>query len=469
MKKNLLLISTFLIAIVSTFSCGVAKQSTTAGQESAPAQETTEVKTPEAPKYGKYGPDSAKCIQYLSFYTEYFKQKEYDRATINWREAYKYCPPTSRYSMLTDGTTLIRNLINKNRNNFTYRQELIDSLMTIYDQRVEYWPKYAISSLNNKAKDINNFYSDNPEYILNEFTKIFSQTKEETSPSLFIHHLNNAVDLYKSGMITADTVIEIYETDMEYLSNITPKNETDAKNIQALITDFESIFIGSQVASCDNLITLFTPRQQAAPEDVDLAKKIVKIMGMTEDCLDNELFLNAVTTVYNNDPSHTSAYYLYKLHMSKGNTEEAIKYIEEAIAAEDSDAVTDGNYNYELAVYYLKNGQKVASYNKAQLAATQAPELAGKCYMIMGQIWASTGCGGNEIQRRAPYWVAVDFMVKAKNADPSLTEEANKNIGTYSYYYPQTAEAFMYDIQNGQSYTVACGGLRATTTVRTRN
>jgi hypothetical protein len=35
-------------------------------------------------------------------------------------------------------------------------------------------------------------------------------------------------------------------------------------------------------------------------------------------------------------------------------------------------------------------------------------------------------------------------------------------------YFPETAEAFMYDITKGQSYTVVCGGMRATTTVRTR-
>ncbi len=86
----------------------------------------------------------------------------------------------------------------------------------------------------------------------------------------------------------------------------------------------------------------------------------------------------------------------------------------------------------------------------------------------MGQIWGSTVCGGNEIERRAPYWVAVDYLQKAKAADESLTEDANKLISSYAAYYPATAEAFMYDIQNGQSYTVSCGGMRATTTVRTQ-
>ena len=42
---------------------------------------------------GKFGPDSAECIKYLSYYTEYYKQKNYDSAIPNWRQAYKLCPP----------------------------------------------------------------------------------------------------------------------------------------------------------------------------------------------------------------------------------------------------------------------------------------------------------------------------------------------------------------------------------------
>ena len=111
---------------------------------------------------GKYGPDSTECIKYLSYYTEYYKQKNYDSALPNWRKAYKYCPPTARYSMLSDGTSLIRNLINKNSRNSVYKAQLIDSLMTLYNQRVEFWPKYAVSSLNNKALDMYNYMKDEP-------------------------------------------------------------------------------------------------------------------------------------------------------------------------------------------------------------------------------------------------------------------------------------------------------------------
>ena len=64
---------------------------------------------------------------------------------------------------------------------------------------------------------------------------------------------------------------------------------------------------------------------------------------------------------------------------------------------------------------------------------------------------------------------AIDYLVKARNADPALAEEANKLIGQYSTYFPQTGDAFMYGITNGDSYTVSCGGMRAVTTVRTQD
>jgi hypothetical protein len=96
------------------------------------------------------------------------------------------------------------------------------------------------------------------------------------------------------------------------------------------------------------------------------------------------------------------------------------------------------------------------------------PSLAGKANMLLGTIWGSLVCSGNDVEQRAKYWVAVDYMNKAKAADESLAEDANNMIRQYSAYYPQTAEAFMYDVTDGQSYTVSCGGLRATTTVRTQ-
>ena len=417
---------------------------------------------------GKYGPDSTNCIKYLSYYTEYYKQKNYDSALPNWRKAYSSCPPTARYSLLSDGTTLIRNLINKNQKNPVYKQQLVDSLMTIYNQRVEFWPKYAVSSLNNKALDMYNYMKDEPKKLYEGLTEVINATKAQTRPNIFLFQLSTAVDLYKNNLLDPESVINVYETAIKYLAEVTPKNDVEKRSIDKTVEDIESLFITSQVASCDNLIALFGPRVEANPGDLDLAKNVVRMMSMTEGCTNNDLFLKAVTTMYEKEPSHTSAYYLYKLYAGRNEVENAVKYMEEAINSEESDNATDAGYLYELATFTFKNGNTAKAYASAQKAVELDQALAGKAYMLMGTIWGSVVCGGNDIAQRAKYWVACDFMNKAKAADESLAEDANNLIRQYAAYFPQTAEAFMYDVTDGQSYTVSCGGMRATTTVRTQ-
>ena len=192
------------------------------------------------------------------------------------------------------------------------------------------------------------------------------------------------------------------------------------------------------------------------------------MMSITEGCTDNDLFLNAVTTMYTLEPSYNSAYFLYKLYSSRGEIDNAVRYMEEAIASADSDAETDAGYYFELAAFCYKNGKSPKAIESAQKAIELSDTFDGKAYMLIGTVWGTLPCSGNEIEQRAKYWVAVDYMVKARNADPALAEDANSYISQYSAYYPQTAEAFMYDVTDGQSYTVSCGGMRATTTVRTQ-
>ena len=420
---------------------------------------------------GKYGPDSTECIKYLSYYKEYYKQKNYKESLPNWRKAFKLCPPTANQTMLADGTSLMRYLINLNKNNVIYKEALIDSLMMLHDIRLEYYPKYSSRVLNNKALDMINYMQDDVKKLYAGLSDVIAKNGENTSPQVFLFQLNSAVSLFKDGIMKPEEVMVTYESALESINKIEAATPEEKKaDIVKLRSDLENIFITSKVAQCDDLIALFTPRFEAAPEDADLALNIVKMMSLAENCLNNDLFVKAATTVYKNDPSHTSAYFLYKVYASMGEVENANKMMQEAIDFEESDSEQDADYYYELAAFNLKNGNTSAAYADAEKAAQLDADgsIKGKAYMLAGTIWGSTVCKGNEIEIRAPYWVAVDFLVKAKNADPTLAEDCDKLIAQYKAYYPQTAEAFMYDVTDGQSYTVSCNGMRATTTVRTQ-
>ena len=406
------------------------------------------------------------CIKYLSYYKEYYKQKSYEQALPSWRQAFKLCPPNTRETVYTEGAAIYRYMINKNRNNAVARETYVDTLLLLHDMRAQYYPKNAVTSLNNKGLDMVNYVQDDNKALYKDLGAIIANNGEQTKPQIFLFNLNAAVALFKDGVIDAEEVINTYENSMSYLEAICAKDgsETNTK----VKSDVENIFISSHVADCDNLLALFGPRYDADPENVDLATKIVKMMGTTEGCTSNDLFLNAVNVMHSKNPSYLSAYNLFKLYSSRGDYNKAVSFAEEAIAYDESDTKIDAQYNYELAAYAIKSGKTAKAFEAATKAAELDPSLAAKAYMICATAWGATNCGGDDMARRAPYWVAVDYLNKAKAADASLADEANSLISQYAKYYPQTADAFMYGYQDGQSYTVACNGMRATTTVRTQ-
>ncbi|MBP5487796.1 MAG: hypothetical protein J6Y06_09250 [Bacteroidales bacterium] len=410
---------------------------------------------------GKYGADSAECIKYLSYYQEYYKQKNYDDALPSWRKAVKLCPPTASQNMLLNGMTLLARDINKTQD-ATRRSEMIDSLLMLNDVRAQYYPRYAVAALNTKGQYITQFFKD-PKVVYDRLDEIIAANQENTKPSLLLLKLNSAIDLFKADKLGAEEVINTYQNAIALIGKAEQTEE-----VVKTKADIEGLFITSQVASCDNLITLFTPRYEADPNNIDLVTNIVKMMGNTEGCQNNDLFLKAVTKMHANEPSAASAYYLYKLHAAQDDNSTAVRYLEEALGFSDLDAATKANYQLELATFALKSGMNAKSFEAARKAAELDPANQGKAYYIIGTLWGSVRCGGNEVERRANYWVAVDYLQKAKAADESLTADCNRLIGSYSVYYPQKAEAFMYDIVDGQSYTVNCGGMHATTTVRTQ-
>ncbi len=410
---------------------------------------------------GKYGADSAECIKYLSYYQEYYKQKNYTEALPNWRKAFKLCPPTASQNMLLNGMTLMGKEIVKAKD-VQVRSAMIDTVLTLNDLRAQYYPKYAVAAYNSKGQYITQYYKD-PQVVYEQLNKIIEVNQENTKPSLLLLDLNSAIELYKKSALGAEEVINTYQNAIALLD----KAGNDEENAK-IKSDIEGLFITSQVASCDNLIALFTPRYETDPDNMELVTNIVKMLGSTEGCQNNDLFLKAVTKMHNNEPSASSAYYLYKLHAANDDSDTAIKYFEEAVSLCPEDDPVKSDYLIELATYCLKNNITGKAFDYARKAADLNPDHQGKAYYMIATIWGSARCGGNEIESRAKYWVAVDYLQKAKAADSSLTDDCNKLISAYSVYYPQKAEAFMYDVVDGQSYTVNCGGMRATTTVRTQ-
>ena len=422
---------------------------------------------------GKYGADSAECIKYLSYYQEYYKQKNFESALPNWRKAYALCPATASQNLFVHGSTLINQVINKNRKNTAYVNALVDTLLTLQDQRLQYYPRTAkgvdqkATILNNKGQYMINFRSEDSQYLYDNLTAIIDELGSETKGGILVNNLQAAVNLYREGKLAADDVINMYDRVSEAVAGATAKNDAELEDNLKTKATIESVFADSKVASCENLINIFTPRFEADPDNIAVVTNIVKLMNSAEDCATNDLYFKAVTQMHKLDPSFRSAYGLYKLNAARGNVADACRYLEEAIDSEESDAETDAQYTYELARFCYANNMRGKAIEAAGKAVRMDYGYAGKAYMIMGNLWSSAPCGG-DVARYARYWAATDYYQKARAADESLADEASSAIGRIAGYYPEASEIFMYDLSAGQGYTVSCGGMTASTTVRVR-
>lgn len=419
---------------------------------------------------GRFGKDSAECVKYLSYYGDAVKNKNYEQAAPSWRKALSLCPPTASQNLFIHGQTIISQEIRKNAKNPEVVKGLVDTLLMLADIRAEYFPKSAEKSLNSKALNIINYFGKDYERVYGDLTVILDKIGTAASPAVFVKQMQAAVEMFKNGKMEADALMENYTKYMAVIDQKISEEQT-SKTLGEVVgakQDFETLFIESGVASCDNLVALYTPRYDANPTDEALLNSMVKMLSKS-DCVNTDLFLKSVESLNAISPSAASTYALYKLYSSRDENDKAAEALAKAITLlEPTDAQTWADYTFELATYYFKKcGKSAPAVAAAKEVAEKNESYKGKAYLLIGTIWGSQKCSGDEVSSRAQFWVATDYMQKAKAADASLEEEANGLISQYRKYFPQQADAFMYDIVDGNGYTVSCGGMVEHTTVRT--
>ena len=421
---------------------------------------------------GKYGKDSAQCVNYLNFYKDYLKQFKATKSVGNlkeaanqWRGAFKTCPPKASQNLFVDGRSIYQNLI-RGEKDAAAIQGMVDTIMLINKTRQENFAKSKAAVAENIAFDMLTYYGNsNPEKVVEAINNNIAVSGNKVKADLLVAYMQKASELYQAGKMSGESILKAYTDFSAIIDAQVAANPTEANKTKR--GAFENAFVTSGVATCDNLVAVFTPRFEAEPTNVEVVKPIVSLLGSDSVCVNSDLFLKAVTALHQIEPSYTSSYFLYKLHASKDNADEAVKFLEEAIASEESDALKDGELTMELAVYNFKVGRHAKAVAAAKAAIEKDAAQGGKANLLMANIWAGQKCTAQDMDNRAKYWVAVDYLNKAKAADETLAEEVNKLSAQYRQYFPKTEDAFMYDLTDGKPYTISCGGMSATTTVRT--
>jgi len=414
----------------------------------------------------KYGADSVACVTNLSLYTEFYKQKNYKDALSHWRYVFNNCPLASQNTYIA-GTKIISYQITEAKDAKT-RNAYIDTLMMVYENRIKYFGNHPKSPegmvRGRQAMDLVSFRPSDSLKAYELLRKSVEMEGLNSDPVIVSNYYTFIDNFVAAKRFEVDSLANAYDQLSELVDEKLKVVVDDTAALSAwggvkglLETRFEPY------ATCTELIKIYTKKYNQSPNDTTLLKKITRILDK-KDCTDSDLFFMATESLHKAKPTGQSAYLMGKMYWRKGDMSKAESYLVEAIPNLDDVLKAKTFYYLGLIKYDQKSYSAARSYLLKSLAINPND---GKCYIMIGDMYAASAssCGGDEISSRAAYWVAVDKYIKARNVDPSIADEANRKIATYSSYFPKVERLFFNEVKEGSSYTVGCW-IGESTTVR---
>lgn len=404
--------------------------------------------------------DSLECYKNWSLYQLALQKKMPDYSIGPWREMYKMCPDISVQQYI-DGAKLYTHYIEKEKD-ASKREALIDTLLSIYDQRIHYFgkhPKYPEGYiLGRKGLEVVKYRRDQIAGLLLAkecFDASYRLMGEKMEPVVALNRLQVSKGLYEQGRLPFNELIGDFLAFDEVLdSRLDDAEDENYANHQKVADAGHAVMRASKIESCESLATVLDDIQNQNTNNPQALQRLVNLMDLL-DCRDLPLYTNLLKSVFEFSPSEKSAYQLARLLVRQENFENAITYYKKAIELSiNNDA--KANYYYEMAAI-------VSNYHSDKSLARQYANEAirlrpswGKPYLLIGTVYANSvkSISTNEFEQKAAYWAALEKFKEAARIDPEAAEEANKQIAIYSKYVPDKESLFFHGIKEGDTYLV---------------
>lgn len=447
MKLTTLIIAGLLIAVGTTF-----------------AQKGVE----DGSKYG-HGEDSVNCMKNSSLYYENLRNKNYKTAFPYWEKVFNECP-LSMSRIYNDGVKIVKGLMEKEADE-TKKEEYFQYIMKIYDQRIKYYGnsrKYPESYIIGwKAMDIIRYKGNDAEAMMEAY-QLFNKSIEGRGilslEGVLNNHILNTIELYRKDKLTAEDVVEAYNKVSDVYEEKIKKSPEDEK-LQGYIATMEKIVADSGVLTCEKMEDIFGAKYDENADNLAWLKRINRILS--QQLCENDLTFKVAESIHKLEPSASSARGMAVKCLKSKDFDGAEKYYNEAITLEENSA-SKGSYFYELGMVFMAQNKYPEARDNFRKAIDTKPKW-GLPYMQIGLIYAysAPNCGDSEFAHQCSYWAVVDKFEQAKSADPSVTDEANKHIKTFSAYFPKVDDLFYEKLKEGDTYKVNCW-INETTKVRAK-
>jgi tetratricopeptide (TPR) repeat protein len=398
------------------------------------------------------------------FLKESVDNKDYKAAAGYLKQLLDQAPKGAQ-GIYTNGIKLYKTLINTAKTE-EQRNVYIDSLLYVYDVRLQAFANHSRYGkdyiLDRKAREYLTYKPEDREGVRKIFTEAIAATEEKTGKAnqeLVAIYFSNLCEDYKNNLVDATIVISEYD-------RFSPLFEGAEGEAAELKNQFDTAFGASGAASCENLESLFSKKLAEKPEGVALLGQAVSLMSRAQ--CNSDFFFNTAEKFYSLKPSSETALFLAQGFQGRSEFDKAMKYLNEALAAETDNAERAKLYT-RIGLISIQTGDHSNAMNAAKEIKTLEP-TNGYAPYIMAQCYAATASG--DFSAQAGYWAAYDTMnqaIELLGSEPAIQEAAKKMASAYRGSFPTKEECFFNEVSAGARYTVTKGfASGVSTTVRYR-
>jgi len=386
-----------------------------------------------------FGADVETSRKYISLYSSYLGQKNYQEAANFWWQA-QSAAPNYKPNLYSNGVSIYQKLAGAAKKAKDTAQTIgyADTLFKVYDLWIETYGDCYKTQMK--------YANDRVKYFPKDFEVSFAKYKaafafyslDKVRSSWVQKYFTTAYMMVRNKKIECDEILELYD----FLTGICDKKSATDKNFVTAQKTLDKYV--APCASCDKLEELFKPKFEATPDDVKLMEKIVGMMGGRK-CTDSEFYILVVEKIYGLTPSYKSARGLALYYYNKKEYNKAAKFFEEALTLTEDETEKSKLYSPLVNIYASTGNCSKRIQYAAMIGSNEKNAAIANC--IAGK---ATSCGNTKVLRSFGYCLALDY------AEKSGGKVSSAQIKAWKKSLPTSQELFFDGFEVGQSVPVPC-------------
>lgn len=401
--------------------------------------------------------DRATAEEKNVLYSDAVKMDNYREAVKPWKWLMNNAPNLNS-SIYINGTKMYNEMA-KEEKDPVRKKELVDSLLMIYDMRIEvcgemekHYPTKVFYDYIFNIRD--NKDTVNVIHLYDEFEKVFEMSGNDINEAIAQASVN-VLKVYQLRMrkLSDEEILGKYDR-LIAIIDYNVAQTTDQKSLErweSIRANADEMLIQliEKITDCNFIKEVFVPKFEAEPTNLKYAQWIFKFMLMGK-CTSEPIWMKAAGVIYDNDKNAKLAEILGNKCLGDKDYACAENYYNEGLTLSTKDNVQTAEFYTRMGHVQRAKGDNSSArdyYRKALTSNPANPEP----YSFIGVLYANSAQECNKNVNRAEdrlIFIAAYNMYK-KAGDTARMASAKEQ-------FPSKEEIFEVNWDKGQTKQVGC-------------